>query len=231
MRSARILSARRVGRLLVVVVARRRAARAGPGRSRAIVSPSTRTAARETRWSDAPSRRSRSSAAARSGVTRRRCTPLPSSSPAMLLEARHDVDPPAEVLGAARRGADPEVQRRALAEAAREPAQRVVQQRRAGRPVVLEAQRAGGAARASAGRAAIAAYGASSTASSSIATTRSRRRTSSATRSSSSCWPIVRVGVGAEALALARDQRRHEVEREQLRVGVRRARRRRPRPR
>ena len=45
-------------------------------------------------------------------------------------EARHDVDPPAEVVGAARRGAHPQVQRRRGAEAAPQAPQRVVQQRR-----------------------------------------------------------------------------------------------------
>ena len=55
-------------------------------------------------------------------------------------QAREDVDPPAEVLGAERRGAHQQVQRRARSEVARQPAQAVVQQRRAGRPVVLEAR-------------------------------------------------------------------------------------------
>ena len=63
-------------------------------------------------------------------------------------QARHDVDPPAEVLGVARRGAHPQVQRRAGAEPAREAPQPVVQQRGAGRAVVLEARPRRGAGRA-----------------------------------------------------------------------------------
>src|SRR4051794_6935371 len=53
-------------------------------------------------------------------------------------QPRQDVDPPAEVVGAAGRGADPQVQRRRGAEPAAQAQQRVVQQRRAGRAVVLE---------------------------------------------------------------------------------------------
>ena len=81
-----------------------------------------------------------------------RCTPAPSSSPARCVEPRQDVDPPAEVLGAARRGAHPQVQRRARAEPARQAPQRVVQHRGAGRAVVLEARPRDAAARASADR-------------------------------------------------------------------------------
>ena len=54
-------------------------------------------------------------------------------------QPRQDVDPPAEVVGALRRGADPQVQRRRGAEPAAQAQQRVVQQRRAGRAVVVEA--------------------------------------------------------------------------------------------
>ena len=55
-------------------------------------------------------------------------------------QPRQDLDPPAEVLGPAGRGPDPEVQRRARAEPRLEASQRVVQQRGAGRTVVLEAR-------------------------------------------------------------------------------------------
>ncbi len=55
-------------------------------------------------------------------------------------QPRQHVDAPAEVVGAARRGADPEVQRRARAEPPAQPAEHVVQQRGAERPLVLEAR-------------------------------------------------------------------------------------------
>ena len=84
---------------------------------------------------------SRSSRAARSGATGFRSMPVPSSSPACCGEARADVDPPAVVLGAARRGAHPEVQRGRAAEAPRQARERVVQRGGAERPLVLEAHR------------------------------------------------------------------------------------------
>ena len=82
----------------------------------------------------------RSSCAATSGATTQRFTPVPSSRPARWVEPRQDVDPPAERVGAARRGADPEVQRRRGAEPPAQAQQRVVQERGAGRAVVLEAR-------------------------------------------------------------------------------------------
>ena len=60
---------------------------------------------------------SRSSAAACSGGTTLRCSPVPSSSPARCVEPRDDVDAPAEPLGVARRRPHPEVQRGLRAEA------------------------------------------------------------------------------------------------------------------
>ena len=104
-----------------------------------------------------------------------RCTPGAELEPGEVGEARHDVDPPAEVLGAARRGADPQVQRRGGAEAARRAgrARRAAARRRSARRP--RSARASGAGRASAGRAAATRRAPSGRASSSIATMRSRR--------------------------------------------------------
>src|SRR3954454_20859718 len=54
-------------------------------------------------------------------------------------QPRQDVDPPAERVGAAGRGADPQVEGRRGAEPAAQPQQRVVEQRGPGRAVVLVA--------------------------------------------------------------------------------------------
>ena len=107
--------------------------RAGDG------SPSTVTAARDTRWTSALTGRAARPPPARA-ATMQRFTPVPSSRPARCVSARQDLDPPAEVVGAARGGADPQVQRRAGAEPDLQAPQRVVQQRGAGRAVVLEAR-------------------------------------------------------------------------------------------
>src|SRR4051794_8209503 len=59
--------------------------------------------------------------------------------PGEVRQPRQDVDPPAEVVGPLRRRADPQVQRRRRAEAAPQAQQRVVQERRSGRAVILVA--------------------------------------------------------------------------------------------
>ena len=58
----------------------------------------------------------------------------------MCVRRGHDVDAPAEVIGAERCRAHPQVQRRDVAELAAQSAQAVVQQRGACRAVVLEAR-------------------------------------------------------------------------------------------
>ena len=79
----------------------------------------------------------RSSAAACSGGTALQPIPVPSSSPPACVSR---VDPPAEATGVLRGGSHPQAQRRARAEAPCQQRQPVVQQARAGRPVVLEAR-------------------------------------------------------------------------------------------
>ena len=155
-----------------------------------------------------------------SGETTLRSTPVPSSRPGGWVEAREDVDLPAEVLGAARRGADPEVQRRrAPKRAAGGAARRAAARRRAGRRPRSGPRR--GAARAAAGRARARRTGASSTASSSIATMRSRRPHLLLHEVGEQVAAHRADGVGAEALALAGDERGDEVQGVELGVGVR----------
>src|SRR3954454_12780898 len=62
----------------------------------------------------------------------------PDLEPGQVGEPGKDVDPPAEALGALRRGADPHVERRRRTEHRAEPGEHRLQHRRAGGAVVLE---------------------------------------------------------------------------------------------
>ena len=136
-------------------------------------------------------------------------------------EARHHVDVPVEVLGAARRGAHPEVQRRrARRGAALELQQALVQQAARRRLGLGEARLVAARHELQLVRGTRDAKGASRTASSSTATTRSRRRTSSWSRSHSRQPPIVRVLCAVKRSRSRAISGGHEVERVELRVGV-----------
>ena len=163
---------------------------------------------REARPPPAPARRCRG------------CTPVPSSSPARCVSRGMDVDPPAEVVGARRRGAHPQVQRRARAEPAAQPAQHVVQQRGAERAVVLEARRGRRGAIIS-WNGTREAYGAIATASSSIATIRVAPADLLLHEVAEQVAAHRAGRVGGEVLALAGDRGRHEAQRVELRVRVR----------
>ena len=135
-------------------------------------------------------------------------------------QARHHVDVPVEVLGAARGGAHPEVHAAAARRGGRLSFSRPSCSSRCAGLGRRRSSARGGAARAAARTGERDAKGASRTASSSTATTRSRRRTSSWSRSHSRQPPIVRVLCAVKRSRSRAISGRHEVERVELRVGV-----------
>src|SRR5512132_2621272 len=111
-----------------------------PGPLAPTTSPSTRTAARLTRCTSA---RIASDLAQLGGrLLGRHDVEVHAGAelePGHVRQARDDVDAPAEVIGVERGGADPEVQRRDVAQLAPEAGQGFVQQGGARRPLVVEA--------------------------------------------------------------------------------------------
>ncbi len=148
-----------------------------------------------------------------------RLTPVPSSSPARWVSLGNDVDSPAEVLRAPRRRSHPEVERRAGPQPARQPAERLVDHRRAGGPLILEArprharrdqQLVGGAGAVGGHQHHLLVDGHDPLAGADLLLHEIGQQVAAHRPR----------GVGAEALALAGEGRGHEVERVELRVAV-----------